>query len=157
MVLLLLLTACAPRVTVGREVGIRVADGSDHRADLDRVIVTLHDAAFHPAGQPRDEGWVELELTTPTFELGAGGRDGQLVARGKLPPGMYDRVRVEVADVVGERQGQRVAVRNIVEPIYLPRPLAGGPADVRIEFIVLPLSPGSAEPYAVYVKGVTIE
>jgi hypothetical protein len=148
---------CVPRVTIGRDVTVHVADGSTDLAGLTRVVVTLRDAGLHRANQPRDEGWVELELTTPGFELGAAGTTGVLVARGRVPAGPYDRVRVEVAEVYGEQGGQRVAVRNIVEPIYLPAPLLGGPADLCLEFIVLPLdTPNSPEKWAIYTKGIEV-
>ena len=155
--LLGLLTACAPRAASNGELTIRVADGSDGLAGLDRVVITVHDAAIHPQGRPRDEGWVELALVISSFELGADGPTGVLVGRGPIPPGTYDRVRVEVAEAYGERAGQRVPIRNIVEPIYLAKTLAGGPAEVQIQFIVLPLlRPDSEEPFAVYTKAVTV-
>lgn len=154
----LLLAACAPRPAASGEVTIRVADGSDALAGLSRVVVTVHEAALHTAGRPRDEGWVELELVNRVFELGADGAAGALVAHGAIPPGPYDRVRVEVAEVYGEREGQRVPIRNIVEPIYLARSLPGGPATIRLEFIVLPLlRPDSPEPFAIYTKSVRVE
>ena len=157
LLLLGLLSACAPRAASSGEWTIRVADGSEGRAGLDRVVITVHDVAVHPQGRPRDEGWVELEVVQSSFDLGAGGPTGVLVGRGPVPPGLYDRVRVEVAEAYGERAGQRVPIRNIVEPIYLPKPLAGGPAEVQLEFIVLPLlRPDSAEPFAVYTKAVTV-
>ena len=155
--LLGLLAACAPRAASSGELSIRVADGSEGVAGLDRVVITVHDAAIHPQGRPRDDGWIELDLVTSSFELGAGGPGGVLVGRGSIPPGPYDRVRVEVAEAYGERNGQRIPIRNIVEPIYLAKPLAGGPAEVQLQFIVLPLlRPDSEEPFAVYTKAVTV-
>ncbi|MCW5852649.1 MAG: hypothetical protein KIT87_21435 [Anaerolineae bacterium] len=155
--LLGVLAACAPRGASSGALIIRVADGSDGLAGLDRVVITVHDAAIHPQDRPRDEGWVELELVTPSFALGADGPTGALVGRGPIPPGPYDRVRVEVAEVYGERGGQRVPIRNIVEPIYLPKLITGGPAEVQLQFIVLPLlRPDSEEPFAVYTKAVTV-
>lgn len=155
LMLILLLSGCAPQVMVGREVRVRVADGSTGLAGLSRVVITLRDVALHQAGQPRDGGWVELELATPTLELGATGRGGLVVAQDRVPVGPYDRVRVEVAEVYGEQAGQRVAVRNIVEPIYLTNLLQGGPAEIRVDIIVLPLQSGP-EPYAVYTKAVQV-
>ena len=156
LILILLLTGCAPQVMVGREVRVRVADGSAGLAGLSRVVITFHDVALHQAGQPRDSGWVELELAaTPTVELGAAGRGGLVVAQGRVPVGPYDRVRVEVAEVYGEQAGQRVAVRNIVEPIYFDNLLQGGPAELRVDIIVLPLQSGP-EPYAVYTRAVQV-
>ena len=117
-------------------------------------MITLRDAALHPQGQPRDDGWVKLELTTPTFNLT---HEAVLVAEGPIPPGRYDRVRVEVADVYGELGGQRVAVRNIVEPIYLAYPLHSGPADLSFELIVLPLNNSDLpEKWAIYTKGIEV-
>lgn len=157
LLLLGLLAACAPAAVSSGELTVRVADGSDGRAGLDRVVITVHDVAIHREGRPRDEGWVELSLVMASFELGADGSAGVLVGRGAIPPGPYDRVRVEVAQVYGERAGQRIPIRNIVEPIYLPKPLAGGPADIQLQFIVLPLlRPDSEEPFAVYTKAVTV-
>ena len=158
LILLTLLAACAPTgASTGGEVRIRVADGSDGLAGLNRVVITLHDAALHTAGQPRDEGWVDIPLTQKTLELGAAGQAGQVVAVAPFPAGTYDRARVEVAEVYGERDGQRVPIRNIVEPIYLPAPLAR-PAEIRIEIIALPLlNPAAPERYAVYTKHVEVK
>ena len=158
LILLTLLTGCAPAsATTGGEVRIRVADGSDGLAGLNRVVITWRDAALHTAGQPRDEGWVDIPLTQKTLELDAAGQAGQVVAVAPFTPGAYDRVRVEVAEVYGERDGQRVAVRNIVEPIYLPAPLTR-PAEIRIDIIVLPLlDPAATERYAVYTKHVEVK
>ena len=151
-----LLAGCAARPT-GGVAQVAVADGSAGLAGLDRVVVTLHDAALHPADAGRDGGWVDIPLVTPTVELGAVGAAGQVVARGPFPPAAYDRVRVEVADVYGEKNGQRVPVRNIVEPIYLFEPLTAGPATVTITLIVLPRqSPDEPERYAIFTKGVAV-
>lgn len=158
LTLLTLLTACAPTgVSTGGEVRIRVADGSDGLAGLSRVVITWRDAALHTAGQPRDAGWVDIPLTQKTVELGAAGQTGQLIAVAPFPVGAYDRVRVEVAEVYGERDGQRVPIRNIVEPIYLPAPLTRS-AEIRIDMIVLPLlNPAAPERYAVYTKHVEVK
>ncbi len=150
------MAGCAARPT-GGVASVRVADGSDGLAGLDRVVVTLRDAAMHPADAARDEGWVDIPLIVPRVDLGAAGADGQIVARGPFPAAVYDRVRVEVADVYGEKNGQRVPVRNIVEPIYLAEPLDRGPATIRITLIVLPRqSPDEPERYAIFTKGVAV-
>lgn len=152
--LLLTLAACAPQAG---PVTMRVADGSQALGGLDRVVITFHEAGIHTQGQARDEGWTDLPLTAPTVDLGAAGATGTPVAVGMLGAGPYDRVRVEVESAYGERGGQRVPIRNIVEPIYLPAPLKGGPADITVELIVLPLSnPYAEERYAIYTKGVTV-
>ncbi len=152
--LLLTLAACAP---ASGPVTVRVADGSQELAGLDRVVVTFHEAGIHRQGQPRDEGWTDLPLTAPTIDLGVAGAGGAPVALGTLDAGPYDRVRVEVESVYGERGGQRVPIRNIVEPIYLPAPLKGGPAEITVELILLPLSnPYAEERYAIYTRGVAV-
>ncbi|MFN8497450.1 MAG: hypothetical protein U0641_06295 [Anaerolineae bacterium] len=155
-ILALLLAGCAARPT-GGVAQFRVADGSEGLAGLDRVVVSLRDAAMHPADAARDEGWVDIPLIAPVVDLGAAGAQGQIVARGPFPPAVYDRVRVEVADVYGEKDGQRVPIRNIVEPIYLDGPLEHGPATLRIALIVLPRqSPDEPERYAIFTKAVAV-
>ncbi|MFN8484586.1 MAG: hypothetical protein U0768_16230 [Anaerolineae bacterium] len=151
-----LLAGCAARPG-GGVAQVRVADGSDGLAGLDRVVVTLRDAAMHPADAPRDEGWVDIPLIAPVVDLGAVGPTGQIVARGPFPPAVYDRVRVEIAEVVGEKDGAPVPIRNIVEPIYLEQPLDRGPATLRITLIVLPReSPDEPERYALFTKAVAV-
>ena len=153
---MLFLAGCSGRPTTGIAT-LRVADGSDGLAGLDRVVVTLRDAAMHRADAARDEGWVDIPLLVPQVDMGAASANGQVVARGPFPPAVYDRVRVEVADVYGEKDGARVAVRNIVEPIYLAAPLTGGSATVRITLIVLPRqSPDEPERYAIFTKDVAV-
>lgn len=153
--LLLSLAACAPQQA--QPVSVRVADASQSLAGLDRVVVTFHEAGIHTQRQPRDEGWADIPVTTPTVDLGAAGQAGTLVATGPLGAGPHDRVRVEVESVYGEQGGQRVPIRNIVEPIYLPAPIGSGAADITIELIVLPLlNPYAEERYAIYTRGVAV-
>ena len=151
---LLVVAGCTP---APEPVTVRVADGSEALGGLDRVVVTFHEAGIHRQGQPRDEGWTDIPLTAPTIDLGAAGAAGTPVAVGTLGAGPYDRVRVEVESAYGERGGQRVPIRNMVEPIYLPAPLKGGLADITLELIVLPLlNPYAEERYAIYTKGVAV-
>lgn len=119
---------------------------------FEHLTVELTDVRFHPADQPRDEGWRSLPLLRRKVTLAAG--RSVRIAEGTLPPGTYDRVWVVSPRGWGKPLGPRQAtLEMIVEPIALVPSLAAGQAvEVQVTLIVLERVGEPAGRYVVFTR-----
>ncbi len=122
--LLLALTACVSSTDLAASPGTLEIQISDHReaiGDFERLDLTIKSVGLHPASASRTEGWLEFAPDTPVVNLTqVVGDPAVTILQRAVPPGMYDAVRLVVADGEGKlKAGDGVAVPGFEEAARL--------------------------------------
>jgi hypothetical protein len=119
-----------------------------------RILTLAPGWAGANTGPQRDENWKLIALKTTPVELPAPDDRAVSIAQGAIPSGSYDRVFIDLREVMGTAQdATQVRLTNHVEPIARGFELPpGGRVTVELSLVVLPGSSESDGRREVFVK-----
>ena|GEM_PF-440651 len=100
---------------------VRITDHREAIGDFEALNLTLSAVGIHPADRPRDQGWLEFEVPTPSLDLTryVDGRYGVILEK-EVNPGSYDGVQLKIARAEGTlKGGEKLDPAISLEPIAL--------------------------------------
>jgi hypothetical protein len=123
----------------------------DHREaieDFSELRLSFSTIALHPEGEPRTDGWIQLETSVKGLDL-TRYVDGKkaIILHTNVEPGNYDGIWFTIERVAGTlKNGEQVDVAVVMEPVALNFLVTDGRATrLGLDLVVMDLSdhPGS--------------
>ena len=138
---------------------VRVRDHREAIDDFSELWLTFSPVGIHPAGQPRNEGWIELEPAVQRLDLTqyVEGREA-MIATAAVEPGAYNAVRLIIDQVEGTlTDGQPAEVEVSVGAVALDFQVRSGRATIlELDLVVLDLSDHPGQGYELHLREATV-
>ena len=151
----LLMAGCGrPDPTMGN-LEVRVWDHREAIGDFSELWLTFSTVAIHQAGQPRTQGWVELEPSVQKLDLTryVNGHTA-ILAQVPVEIGAYNAVHLTIDQVSGTLiDGQPVEVQANFEPVALNfRIREDQTTTLGLDLVVLDLSDHPGQGYELQIR-----
>lgn len=151
----LLMAGCGrPDPTMGN-LEVQVWDHREAIGDFSELWLTISTVAIHQAGQPRTQGWVELEPSIQKLDLTQyiNGRKAVLV-QVPVEIGAYNAIHLTINQVSGTLiDGQLVDVKADLEPVALNfRIRDDQTTTLGLDLVVLDLSDHPTQGYTLQIR-----
>lgn len=138
---------------------VRVRDHREAIADFSELWLTIATVAIHPAGQPRGEGWIELQPSVQQLDLTqyVAGPEVVIVTTA-VEPGAYNAIRLTLEQAKGTLvDGQPAEVAVNLGTIALDYQVSGGRTTVlELDLVVLDMSDHPAQGYELHLREATV-
>jgi hypothetical protein len=138
---------------------VRVRDHREAIGDFSELWLTFSTVGIHPVGQPRSEGWIELEPTVQQLDLTqyVEGREA-VIMQATVETGTYNAIRLSVDEVSGvSTNGQPVEVEVSLGAVALDFQVRDGRTTVLgLDLVVLDLSEHPGQGYELHLREVTV-
>src|SRR5262245_49596310 len=121
LILALLGLSCGVSSSEPGHLEVRIRDHREAIGDFRELWLTISAIGIHPVGQPRTEGWIELEPSVQNLDL-TQYTEGQeaIIAQTTVETGSYNAIRLAVARASGTlTEGQSVEVKVSFETVAL--------------------------------------
>lgn len=138
---------------------VRIRDHREAIEDFNELWLTFSPVGIHPAGQPRSEGWIELEPAVQRLDLTqyVEGREA-VIATATIEPGAYNAVRLTVNEATGTLiDGLPAEVEVNLGAVALDFQIRDGRTTVLgLDLMVLDLSDHPGQGYELHVREATV-
>lgn len=159
LLLVLLGSGCGVSNTGPGSLEVQVWDHREAIGDFNELRLTFSAIGIHPAGQPRAEGWLELEPSVQELDLTQYVEGPKaVIAQATVEAGVYDAVHLTVDQASGTLlDGQQIDVEVSFDPVALDFRVRGGQTTVLgLDLLVLDVTEHSGLSYELHIREVMV-
>lgn len=159
LLLILLGTGCGASNTGPGSLEVQVWDHREAIGDFKELRLTFSSVGIHPAGQPRTEGWLQLEPSVQELDLTQYVEGPKaIIAQATVEAGVYDAVHLTVDQASGTLiDGQQVDVEVSFDPVALDYSIKDGQTTVLgLDLLVLDVTEHSGLSYELHIREVMV-
>lgn len=138
---------------------VRIRDHQEAIDHFNELWLTFSGLDIHPTGQPRTEGWIELEPSLRELDLTEYVEGPEaVIVQATVEAGAYNAVRLTVDQASGTlTDGQQTEVEVNLDPVALDFQIRGGQTTTLVlDIVVLDVSEHSGPRYELHIREVKV-